>query len=348
MDSLLQEVLLQGVLLELTVMKRDYYLLSSGELKRKHNTLYLVSKEASKPIPVSDIDSIHAFGEITINSKLLDYLTKNNICLHFYNYYGYYNGSYYPREYLLSGRVLVAQVQHYLDQYKRVELARKFCQGAMFGILKNLEYYSSQGKDVDRYINRIKELEKQLEKVKTVEELMGLEGNIRQEYYSAFNAFLRRGFELGERVKQPPNNKMNCLISFGNSLMYTKVLSEIYRTQLNPTVSFLHEPGERRYSLSLDLSEIFKPLIVDKINFALINNRVIKDKHFLKELNYCYLNEKGRRLYLQEFDSKLTSTLKHRKLKRNVSFKKLIRMECYKLIKHLLGDNEYEPLKAWW
>jgi CRISP-associated protein Cas1 len=57
------------------------------------------------------------------------------------------------------------------------------------------------------------------------------------------------------------------LISFGNSLLYATTLSEIYRTQLNPTVSFLHEPSARRYSLSLDLSEIFKPIIVDRTIF---------------------------------------------------------------------------------
>jgi len=329
-------------------MARDYYLLSGGELKRKQNTLYLVSKDGRKPIPVSDIDSIHAFGEITINSKLLDFLTKKHVCLHFYNYFGYYNGSYYPREHLVSGRVLIAQVQHYLDLNKRLFLAKKFCQGAVFGILKNLEYYDSQGKRVGQNIDRIRELEGKMGGAESVEELMGLEGNVRQEYYSSFNSFLRKGFKLSERVKRPPDNMVNCLISFGNSLVYSKVLSEIYRTQLNPTISFLHEPGERRYSLSLDLSEIFKPLIVDKINFGLINNRKIKEKHFLKELNCCYLDEKGRRIYLEEFDSKMKSTVKHRQLKRNVSFSRLVRMECYKLIKHLLDDKEYEPLRAWW
>ena len=45
-------------------------------------------------------------------------------------------------------------------------------------------------------------------------------------------------------------------MSFGNSIMYTNVLSEIYKTQLDPTISFLHEPSTKRFSLSLDIAEI--------------------------------------------------------------------------------------------
>lgn len=77
---------------------------------------------------------------------------------------------------------------------------------------------------------------------------------------------------------------LNSLILFGNSLLYATILTEIYHTQLTPTVSYLHEPGERRYSLSLDISGVFKPVIVDRVIFNLVNNRTIKPEHFDKKL----------------------------------------------------------------
>jgi CRISPR/Cas system-associated exonuclease Cas4 (RecB family) len=123
---------------------------------------------------------------------------------------------------------------------------------------------------------------------------------------------------------------------------------EIYHTQLNPMISYLHEPRERRYSLSLDIAEIFKPLIADPIIFKLVNNNMIKLEDFEEDVSYCYMNENGRKKFLKEFDQKLTTTIKHRKLKRNVSYRTLIRLECYKLIKHFLGDDVYSPFKAWW
>ncbi len=130
--------------------------------------------------------------------------------------------------------------------------------------------------------------------------------------------------------------------------MYSTVLSEIYKTQLDPTISYLHEPSTSRFSLSLDISEIFKPLIIDPIIFSLINKKTLNKDDFDKNLNYTYISETGRKKFVKALNEKLNSTIKHRKLKRKVSYRYLIRLECYKLIKHLIGDELYKPFKAWW
>jgi CRISPR-associated protein Cas1 len=146
----------------------------------------------------------------------------------------------------------------------------------------------------------------------------------------------------------PPANRMNTLISFGNSLMYTTTLSEIYNTQLNPTISFLHEPFERRFSLALDVSEIFKPIIIDRIILKLVNKNMLDDGCFRGEIGDMLLSEKGKKLFLTEYNEKLSTTIKHRGLEQNVSFKRLIRLELYKLVKHCLDEKEYKPLIMWW
>ena len=129
----------------------------------------------------------------------------------------------------------------------------------------------------------------------------------------------------------------------------TACLTEVYRTQLNPTISFLHEPGDRRFSLSLDLAEIFKPLIIDRIIFRLFNRQQLNEsKHFETNIDGCYLNEKGRKLFIPAFDEQLKQTVSHRKLKRHVSYQRLIRLECYKLIKHLVRMETYQALRPWW
>jgi len=329
-------------------MEKNYYILQSGRLKREENTVYFENKEGKKAIPVNDINAIYAFGELDINTKLLVFLSQNKIPVHFFNYYGYYSGTYYPREYLNSGFLLVKQVEHYLNGRRRAEIAKEIVRSASHNILKNLLYYKKHEKSVEDKIERIKQLQEQIEYAEKTQELMGIEGNIRDAYYGSFNDFLREGFEFEKRVKRPPDNMINCLISFGNSLAYTTTLTEIYHTQLNPTISYLHEPGERRFSLSLDISEIFKPIIVDRIIFNLINNRIIKPEHFLQELNFCYLNDEGKKIFLSEYDEKLKTTIMHKGLARNVSYQRLIRLDCYKLVKHLIDEKKYEGFKAWW
>lgn len=180
-----------------------------------------------------------------------------------------------------------------------------------------------------------------------VDELMGIEGNIRQVYYQAFDLILN-DFEMGVRTKQPPRNEVNALISFGNMMCYSQCLRAIHQTQLNPTISYLHTPGERRYSLSLDISEIFKPIVVDRVIFNVLNKRQIQEKHFDRQLNRCVLNPAGKRIFVEAMEERFLETIQHRTLGRKVSYRYLIRLECYKLSKHLLGMEEYKPFKMYW
>ncbi len=146
----------------------------------------------------------------------------------------------------------------------------------------------------------------------------------------------------------PPDNMINSLISYVNSLIYAKILSEVYHTQLNPTISYLHEPGVRRYSLCLDVSEIFKPLIGDRLIFSLLNRNQITEESFTKELNFLHLKKDASKLIARELENSLKKTIKHKELGRQVSYQYLIRLELYKLIKHIIGEKEYEGFKIWW
>ena len=141
---------------------------------------------------------------------------------------------------------------------------------------------------------------------------------------------------------------VNVLISFLNSVLYTKTLSIIYQTQINPTISYLHEPGTKRFSLTLDICEVFKPLIVDRTIFSLLNKNIINEKDFVKEDYYLRIKEEGMKKVLKELEETLKRTIMHKKIKRNVSYEHLIKLELYKLIKHLMEEQEYQGFKIWW
>lgn len=292
--------------------KKNYYILSEGILKRKENTIYFVNEKGKKPIPINKVYSIYAYGQITFSSQVMSLLSKNGVLIHFFNYYGFYSGSYYPRETLLSGDLLVKQADYYLNTQKRLELAKLFVEGAANNILKVLAYYKIE--------NNIKETLSELNSTNKITEIMNIEGRIRSEYYSKFDEILPDDFKMEGRSRQPPKNMINSLISFGNSMMYSTVLTELYNTQLNPTISYLHEPSERRFSLSLDLSEIFKPIFVDRLIFYMVNKRMLSKKDFNEDLNCCLLNDKGRNKFIKEYNKRLEKTIKHKKLKKNVSY----------------------------
>lgn len=328
-------------------MKTNYYITKDGILKRKENTLYFINKNEKRALPVQKTYAIYAYGRLSFTSGVVSYLSKQGIPIHFFNYYGFYEGSMYPRETLVAGDVTIRQAEHYLDPEKRCILARSFVEGSIKNILRNLRYYM-ESKSLNSFVDNIeKELEK-LPTYNTIPQIMSVEGHARDLYYKALDNIFPEEYQIECRVKHPPNNKANTLISFGNSLLYATVLSEIYNTQLNPTISFLHEPFERRFSLSLDIADIFKPILVDRVIFKLVNKNMLNNNDFEGELGDMLLSETGRKKFLQEYHERLSRTIKHKGLGREVSYQRLIRLDLYKLVKHILGSHSYQPLVMWW
>jgi len=334
-------------------MQKTYYLFNPGRLSRKDNTLQFtpVDEEDNelkpKYLPVEGIEDLYIFGSLNSNSALYNFLGQNQINVHFFDYYENYTGSFMAKDGLLSGKMLIAQSQHYTSKKKRLEIARKIVDGASFNILKNLKYYDSRGKDLQPIIKPIENYRNQIEKCNEVNELMGIEGNIRNLYYDAFNLIIE-GFEFGTRTRRPPSNEVNALISFGNMMCYSQCLRAIHQTQLNPTISYLHNPGERRYSLALDLAEIFKPFLVDRVIFRVLNKKEIQKEDFDKKMNKAIMKDKGKKAFIAAIEDRLKETIQHRGLRKKVSYKHMIKLECYKLQKHLLHAEEYKPFKIYW
>jgi len=374
-----------GILLGV-IMKKNLYLIKNGKLIRKQNTLYFVSKKEEqpektpgtgqkpefveenegeesplepedisdapeyekRPLPIEQTDAIFAFGRISLTSGVISFFSKYSVPIHFFGYYGHYESTLIPKDSLLSGEMHIRQASWYLDPKKRLALAKKFVTGSAANILRNLEYYRNEGKPVEGEIADIQVFVEQAETINNVGQLLAAEGNIRSLYYSTFDKILKKGFSFGGRSRQPPANPLNAMISFGNSLVYGLTINAIYKTQLDQTISFLHEPLERRFSLSLDVSEIFKPLLVDRVIFKLVNKDMISPEDFRTDLGSCLLNDKGKRIFLTEFNEKLETTIKHRDLGRNVSYQRLVYLECIKLGKQFTGMKDYKPFAIWW
>lgn len=334
----------KNVILKGGNMGSTKYITSMGELIRKDNSLCFRKDGKNIHIPVENTKEIYCLNEVTVNTKLLDFLSQNNIILHFFNYYGNYSGTFYPKEHYLSGKLIVKQAEKYKND--RMDIAKAIVKGIGLNIYEVLyHYYKHEKKEVKETIDWIKQIFlSQVMQAQDIKELMAYEGELWQKFYHDFQYFLPKDFVMNKRVKRPPDNPINAMVSFGNTLLYAKTITAIYQTHLDQRISFLHEPSEGRFSLSLDISEVFKPIIVFKTIFELVNNRKIQvEKHFEKKVNYCVLNEEGRKIFINSFEERMESVFVHSKLKRKVTYRTALKLDCYKLIKNILEEKEFIP-----
>lgn len=288
-------------------------------------------------------------SHVTVSSGAVHLLARKEIPVHFFNHFGFYESSLWPRKKAVSGQIIILQAKAYLDGGTRFRLASAFVAGASMNMGKTLKNQGRTDTSLQPYIDRIMRYQEEIPIVSpSIQKLMGIEGTIRKTYYEALDSILPEWLMIGKREFYPPSNQGNALMSFLNSLAYSSCLTEIYYTQLDPSISYLHEPGTLRFSLSLDLAEIFKPAITDRIILTLANRKEINSEHFDSKLGNAMLSESGRRFVLKTFQEKIESTVMHRGLKRKVTYRTLMRLESYKLLNDLLLKKAYRPLVAWW
>lgn len=329
-------------------MGNTLYITSDGILRRRNNTLMIDVKGADpRFLPSETTDEIVVFGDVEMNKGLLELLTDKGIIMHIFGCYGRYEGTYYPQRATNSGPLVIAQAGHWLDEDKRHELARLFVTGAIQNMISVADYYRRRRDDaqISGIVDGLRHLEAAARSVPDAASLLGEEGSARSCYYGLFDRVAdQNGFRLGKRSRRPPRNFMNALISLLNSMCYTAVLSQIYKTRLDPRISYLHSPSDRRLSLNLDIAEIFKPLLVDRLIFKLVNRRIIRPEHFENAAGGIRMTRDGMKIVLGAWDERLNETVTHPDIEgRRVSWRHLMLMEVWKVQKHVLGKAEYSP-----
>lgn len=314
------------------------YIYSVGELKRKDNSLSFRTNEGLTHLPIEGIRELYVMNEVSLNTKLLQFLSKEGVTVHFFGYFQNYVGSFYPKEKYVSGKLRVKQGLAYMDS--RMPIA----QSVVRGIQKNMVHFCKKRHVSYEPFKDIFEGDEAIDACADIKQLLAVEGQLWHGFYKLLNEMISEEFRTDKRVKRPPDNPLNALISFGNSWMYTKVISQLYHTHLDQSISYLHEPSEGRFSLSLDIAEVFKVVVVFPVIVTMINKGMLHvNEHFDHSMNDCLLNDEGRKKFTLELEKRIGSTFYHERMKRDMTFETAIRLDGYKLMKHLVEGIAFVP-----
>ncbi|MCL4545367.1 MAG: type I-D CRISPR-associated endonuclease Cas1d [Chloroflexi bacterium] len=302
----------------------------------------------SVEIPLIKIDDVVVLGEVTVTASAIGALMERGITLCFLGGHGQYRGTLVP-EPSRHGQLRIAQHAAYLDDGRRVVLARQFVAGKLSNMRTILlRQNRSLGSDeLAAAAESIRHCGESAEEVVGVASLLGLEGAASAAYFRVFGSLLRQPLGFSKRLRRPPPDPINALLSFGYSLLTQKVIAAAQAAGLDPFVGYLHSPQYGRPSVALDLMEEFRPIITDSVVITAINRGVLKPDNFASELGSCRLDDRGRRLFLEQFEARLEQEIEHPVFGYRATYRRCLELQARLLGKALIGDiPAYVPFKV--
>ena len=319
-------------------MPEQLFVCGDARLSRRDGTILVAGGGRKTSFPIETVRHVVWVGDGIVSSKLLQLLGRSGVRLSVFDHEGWFKGAFEPAERPNSGEIRLRQAALVLDGRRRLSMARRIVAAALHNIRAVLAYHAYRGNR--RLDTAMAELARRIAEAGTapdIPSLMGMEGNARKSYYAAWTDIDPR-LDFGPRVRRPPNNPVNCLISFLNGLTYAAMRHEIAKTHLDDGFAFLHAASSSRSSLALDLTEPFKPVLCDRLIHRMIRKGELRDGWFDRKPGVCLLTEAGRRDIVARFTERLERD-------GNAGIRKRMHEEALAVERHLLGIAEYEPYR---
>lgn len=332
-------------------------------------------KEGSSPsparkqhIPLVKVDEVVVLGEITMTASAIHLLLERNIEITYLNQFGQFKGRLSPP--LSKNAILrMAQYRAHQDMSMRCELARRFVIGKLSNQRQRLQRFNRTRRDleVSQAIDQLTDLlgnlstmpVDQLIRTKplvtgdhrvagtALETILGMEGAGSAAYFRCFGKLLSdpRQWPFPGRVKRPPTDPINSLLSFGYSLLTNKVADAVQMVGFDHYVGYLHSSVYGRPALALDLVEEFRPIIVDSVVLTILNKRMLTPTDFAVELGAYRLKDDRRKIFFTQFEERLNEEVLHPLFGYRVTYRRCLELQARLLAKALTGEiDEYPPM----
>jgi len=333
-------------------------------MKKLINTLYITRQESYLhkeretivikqgdeklgQFPALTIGNILCFGRVSVSPFMMGYCGEQGIGLAFYTEYGKFLARVQGKQ---TGNVLLRRTQYRWadDPEKSVSIARLMvaakianCRSVLMRELRN----HGDNELLEFAVKKLATSLRRVKQAKSVEEAMGMEGDAARAYFGIFNELFRgNDFTFDGRVRRPPTDPVNALLSFAYSLVNHECASALQGVGLDPYVGFLHQDRPGRMSLALDMMEEFRAAWADRFVLTMINRQQIKIDDFITEASGAVrLKDDARKEFLTAWQERKQVETTHPYLNETVPNGLLPHCQAMLLARHLRGDTEYYP-----
>lgn len=176
----------------------------------------------------------------------------------------------------------------------------------------------------------------------SLDSLRGHEGLAAAVYFSLFGECLRsdtaESFRKNGRKRRPAPDPVNCCLSMAYSMLTHECTAALRLARLEPSIGAFHVSRPGRPALSLDLMELFRPLIADSIALSAFNRNELREGHFFHSAAGCVFTDHGRKAFFEAYGRRMETMISHPVLEYRLSYRRMIRLHARMVAAWLLGE----------
>jgi CRISP-associated protein Cas1 len=328
----------------------------------------VLSPARKEHVPLIKIDEVVVLGEVTLTASAIHLLLERDVEITYLSHFGQFKGRLSP-PFSKNAVLRLAQYRAHSDMNRRCELARRFVIGKLSNQRTMLQRYNRRQTDTEmrQSIEQMAALLHQLSVLPLeqphvahrlasgdnriagtpLEVILGMEGAGSAAYFRCFGKLLSdpKQWPFPGRVKRPPTDPVNALLSFGYALLTNKVASAVQLVGFDHFVGYLHSSFYGRPALALDLVEEFRPIIVDSVVLTMLNKRILSLDDFVVELGAYRLKDERRKVFFTHFEERLNEEVIHPLFGYKVTYRRCLELQARLLAKVLTGEIDvYPPL----
>lgn len=274
------------------------------------NQSLTVSEEGREllALPAERVERIDLGPEAEAEPVALRQALAAGIVVQFVDGFGATEGTLTPSSSRRAGLHL-AQAGIVLDPVRRLELARRLVAGRIHNqraLLRRLLPAGAHDVETETALAGLNRAYRQTaDPTLDLAALMGTEGAAAALYWPALGRRLKRGWSLTHRVRRPPTDPVNAVLSLTAAMLTREVAALVSRHGLHPGFGALHGSRDGHDGCVYDLVEEFRAPLAEGLTVTLFNNREVSAADFLTietPAAAVRLTGEGRRRVIQGYE----------------------------------------------
>lgn len=342
------------------------YLLEQNTTISKEGGRLIIKKEGKvyQTVHLFKLEQVVLFGNIFLTPSVIQHLLKEGIDTAFMTR----NGRYLGRLQGAFGKNILLRREQFRkmeDPVFCLETAKSIVKGKLSNLRALLMRVNRSREDInlDDQILYLRNLISKVDEVDNIDSLRGYEGRGTAIYFEGFSkGFLTEDFEFKGRVRRPPTDPVNALLSLGYTLLLNQVIASVNLVGFDPYLGTLHSIDYGRPSLALDLMEEWRPIIIDTLVLSIFNLRVLSPSDFEERpivgdridnsgdessgiKASVILTDTGFRKFITQYERKINQKVQYHLSGENLTYRDCIREQVRHFARYLKGEEkQYQPM----